>query len=156
MVWDIRIGQPIMGLHGHYKQILSSEFHSDGYQLATGSQDNSIRIWDLRKKTSVANIPAHTKLISDVHFEKDHSRFLYSCSYDGTFKVFSTIDWTEHFCQDCSSNRLSSVSLSKGADHIFLTSMDKKVFIYEAKSLAREQANLHHPENGKMVDELQH
>ena len=138
-----------MPLTGHYKQILSSDFHYDGYQLATGSQDNSIRIWDLRKKSCIVNIPAHMKIVSDLHFEKVHSRFLYSCSYDGTVKVFSTKDWIPHYSLDCAGARLSSVSMTQDTKKIYATSMEKKFYVYEARPKIHENNKGEH-----MVNEL--
>jgi len=44
-------------------------FLPSGWHLATGGDDNQLKIWDLRKKVSVATIPAHNKLISDIKFE---------------------------------------------------------------------------------------
>ena len=38
------------------------------YRVATGSEDQKIMIWDLRKRQCVYTIPAHTNLISHVKF----------------------------------------------------------------------------------------
>jgi WD40 repeat protein len=39
------------------------------YQLASGSEDNTAIVWDLRKRAALYTIPAHTALISAVRFE---------------------------------------------------------------------------------------
>ena len=65
-VWDIRTGRSITALQGHVKGILSMDFSPDGYHLATGSEDHSCRIWDLRKRSCVYVLPAHRSLISQV------------------------------------------------------------------------------------------
>ena len=46
--------------------VLSVDFSPNGYQLATGSEDNSARIWDLRKRSCLYTIPAHQSLVSSV------------------------------------------------------------------------------------------
>lgn len=38
------------------------------YQIATGSGDNTIRIWDMRSLRSLYTIGAHTSIVSDVSF----------------------------------------------------------------------------------------
>lgn len=38
--------------------------------MVTASDDNTVKVWDLRKKTHVQIIAAHNKLISDVKFVK--------------------------------------------------------------------------------------
>lgn len=69
-------------------QVLGISFSPNGYHLATGSEDNTCRIWDLRKKKSLYIIPAHSHLISQVKFEPQEGYFLATASYDTTAKVF--------------------------------------------------------------------
>ena len=49
--------------------------------MATASDDNTVKIWDLRKKTNVQIIAAHSKLVSDLKFSKDGALMITS-SYD--------------------------------------------------------------------------
>ena len=65
-VWDMRTGRSIMALQGHVQGILAMDFSRDGYHLATGSEDHSCRIWDLRKRGCVYVLPAHKSLIAQV------------------------------------------------------------------------------------------
>ena len=111
-VWDMRSGRSIVALKGHVKQVgeeslnaLSCTFNSNmasiifqvigvdfapnGYQVATGSDDHTVRIWDLRKKRCQYTVPAHTKLISSVRYEPANGSFLVTSSFDGTCKVCS-------------------------------------------------------------------
>ena len=68
-------------------QVLALSFSPNGYHLATGGEDNTCRIWDLRKKKSIYIIPAHSNLISHVKFEPQEGYFLVTGSYDMTAKV---------------------------------------------------------------------
>jgi hypothetical protein len=43
----LRQGNPIRGLSGHSGYVESVVFRSDGKTLASGSWDNTIRLWDL-------------------------------------------------------------------------------------------------------------
>ena len=70
------------------KQIISVQFLPNGYQVATGSDDNTVKIWDLRKKGNVQTIPAHTKLISDIKFEAQ-GKLMVTSSYDNKCKLWS-------------------------------------------------------------------
>lgn len=65
-VWDLRTGRSIMLLEGHVKAILALDFAPNGYQCASGSEDHSVRIWDLRKHGALYTIPAHQSLVSQV------------------------------------------------------------------------------------------
>ena len=62
----MRTGRSIMALQGHVQGILTMDFSPDGYHLATGSEDHSCRIWDLRKRGCVYTLPAHKSLIAQV------------------------------------------------------------------------------------------
>lgn len=68
-------------------QVLGVSFSPNGYHLATGGEDNTCRIWDLRKRKSLYVIPAHSNLISQVKFEPQEGYFLVTASYDMTAKV---------------------------------------------------------------------
>ena len=59
-----------MALQGHVQGILTMDFSPDGYHLATGSEDHSCRIWDLRKRACVYVLPAHKSLISQVMLQR--------------------------------------------------------------------------------------
>ena len=58
------------------------KFLPNSYQVATGSADNTVKIWDLRRKTNIYTVPAHTKLVSDVKFEEGDGRVMITTSYD--------------------------------------------------------------------------
>lgn len=70
-------------------QVLGVSFSPNGYHLATGGEDNTCRIWDLRKRRTLYTIPAHSNLISQVKFEPQEGYFLVTASYDMTAKVHS-------------------------------------------------------------------
>jgi len=57
-----------MILLGHVNDILSVDWSPNGYQVATGSKDNSIKIWDIRQGKTLTTIPAHTNLVSQVRY----------------------------------------------------------------------------------------
>lgn len=62
----MRTGRSILTLQGHVQGILTMDFSPDGYHLATGSEDHSCRIWDLRKRGCTYVLPAHKSLIAQV------------------------------------------------------------------------------------------
>ena len=64
-----------------------ADWSPDGYHIVTGSQDNSCKIWDLRKRNIEYTIPAHTNLVSNVKFERSSGEYLISSGYDNTAKV---------------------------------------------------------------------
>ena len=111
-VWDLRTGQCIMFLEGHLKGItgtswatshlftdslninnqLGVDWSPDGYHIVTSSQDNSVKIWDLRKRNIEYTIPAHTNLVSNVKFDWS-GEFVITSSYDTTAKIWAAKTW---------------------------------------------------------------
>lgn len=94
-VWDLRTGRCVSTLQvgargvreaqGHVKGMLCCCFAPNGFQFATGSDDNTVKIWDLRKQKSIYTVPAHNSVVPDVRFDKT-GEFLATCSFDHTVK----------------------------------------------------------------------
>jgi U4/U6 small nuclear ribonucleoprotein PRP4 len=78
-----------------FTQVLGIDFALNGYQLATGSDDHTVKIWDLRKKRCSYTIPAHSALISHVKFQpSEEGQFLLTASFDSTCRLWSTRDFS--------------------------------------------------------------
>ena len=57
-----------MVLDGHAREILSIDFAPNGFQVATASGDDTVRVWDMRALRSISTIPAHRSSVADVRF----------------------------------------------------------------------------------------
>jgi WD40 repeat protein len=86
-IWDCRTGRSILTMQGHVKQCLAIDFSPNGYHVATGSDDHTCRVWDLRKKGCLYTIPAHKSLLSTVRYEPSSGHYLLTSSYDALAKV---------------------------------------------------------------------
>ncbi len=53
-----------MVLEGHVKMLLALDFSPCGRLLASGSEDHSARVWDLRQRRCLHTLPGHRSLVS--------------------------------------------------------------------------------------------
>ena len=44
------------------------------FHIATASEDNSAKIWDLRQRQNIYTIPAHNNLLTHVKYEKSDGK----------------------------------------------------------------------------------
>lgn len=86
-VFSLDANQPPRDLMGHTKRVLSLVFSPDGTLLASGSSDNTIRIWDVATGTEKFELSGHTHLVNAVAFSRDGKR-LASGSSDSTVRVW--------------------------------------------------------------------
>ncbi|WVQ76400.1 hypothetical protein IAR50_006066 [Cryptococcus sp. DSM 104548] len=63
-----------------------------GKWLATGSEDEYVKVWDLRRRKEVGSLSQHTESITSLHFPTPSH--LLTTSADSTLSLFRTSDWT--------------------------------------------------------------
>lgn len=99
-VWDLRTGHAVLNLRGHSRQVLCADFADNGVHAATGSGDNTAKVWDLRGKSLLYSIPAHFAEVTTVKFQVYIKRkkrvlkrgagdFLMTASFDKTLRLWS-------------------------------------------------------------------
>ncbi len=92
-LWDIRLGKSIWTLQGkHVKSILAAKFAPSGYEIATSSEDCTVRMWDLRSLRCSYDLPAHNSTVSDLCFTPDGTG-LVTVAYDGMAKIWGRYGW---------------------------------------------------------------
>ena len=63
-IYDAKTGEELSLLTGHTRWIHSVVFSSDGTTLASGSHDNTIRLWDVQTGTERRTLTGHTNSIA--------------------------------------------------------------------------------------------
>lgn len=99
-------------LDGHTAQVLSLHFLPDSKKLASGSFDNTVRIWDVATNTCEDIIKGHRLAISSVSFSPD-GLTIASGSYDKYVRIW---DATTHICCFGILNKAAIKSVCYSAD----------------------------------------
>lgn len=95
-------GQPIWTITevGHTQSVTSVVFSPDGMQLASGSDDGTIRLWDVATGQEVQRFEGHTDYVNSVAFSPDGTQVA-SGSDDETIRLWGVatgreIDQLDH------------------------------------------------------------
>src|SRR5438067_6436746 len=83
---DNRVGE-LRVLEGHTDRVLSVAFSSDGKRALSGSQDRTVRLWNVGSGKELCRLEGHTLLVRSVCLSADGSLAL-SGSYDGTVRLW--------------------------------------------------------------------
>ncbi|PIK40496.1 putative U4/U6 small nuclear ribonucleoprotein Prp4 [Apostichopus japonicus] len=124
-VWDLRTGRCIMFMEGHLKSVLAINFSPNGYQVVTGSEDNTSKIWDLRQRQCLYTIPSHNNLVSGAKYENDTGDYLVTCSYDNTAKVWSNPGYSLLNTLSGHDGKVMAVDISLDGQYIATSSYDR-------------------------------
>ncbi|KIJ08057.1 hypothetical protein PAXINDRAFT_43158, partial [Paxillus involutus ATCC 200175] len=142
-VWDTETHQPIAEWGGHEGSILCTVpgdvnsicFSPDGTKLASGHDDNMIRVFDVENGDLILGpIQGHTKQVYSVIWSLDGSR-LFTASWDRSIRLWDSETgeaigdpWTGH------TNLINSLSLSPDGKKLASASRDGTVRFWDTES----------------------
>ena len=81
-------------LRGHTNPVFSVAFSPDGKTLASGSYDDTIRLWEVATGAEIRELTGHTGNVYGVAFSPD-GRILASGSYDDTIRLWEVATGVE-------------------------------------------------------------
>ena len=124
-------------LEGHSDAIRSIRFSPDGTRLVSGSQDNTIRVWDFVTGNSVSTFRGHGRAVTAAMFLPDEKHLL-SASHDRSVREWDIETYQEQrTLTDRSLNGHSDAVLAasyspKDQNHIVTASRDRSARTWNA------------------------
>ena len=126
-VYDARTYEALTLFTGHTDIVSSAAYSADGATLASGSWDNTIRLWNTQTGQPEATLSGHTDRVVSVAFSPDGTT-LVSGSWDNTIRLWNTQTGQPEATLSGHTDRVVSVAFSP--DGNLLASADQVGRIY--------------------------
>ena len=117
-------------LTGHTNSVTSVAFSPDGKLLASGSRDQTIKLWDVASGQAVRTLTGHTDKVTSVAFSPD-GKLLASGSDDETVKLWDVASGQEVRTLMGHTDFVTSVAFSPDGNLLASGSWDKTVMVWD-------------------------
>lgn len=90
LVWEWRSESYILKQQGHYFDVNCVAYSADSQLLATGADDNKVKVWTLSSGFCFVTFSEHTNAVTALHFMASNNCLL-SASLDGTIRAWDLL-----------------------------------------------------------------
>lgn len=140
---NIKNGVSPHSLKGHTGFVFAVAFAPDGQTLASGSEDHTIRIWDVQTGQSLRTLTEHTDEVNAVAFSAD-GKLLVSGSYDRRILIWDVATWTVQARLTGHVGHVYSVALTPDGEKLVSGSEDGTVRLWDVKSATLQETMYQH------------
>nr|WP_313954524.1 hypothetical protein [Aulosira sp. FACHB-615] len=120
-------------LEGHNSRVNSVSFSPDGKTLASGSDDKTIKLWDISTGKILKTLTGHSNSVNSVSFSPD-GKTLASGSYDQTIKLWDVSTGKPLKTLSGHNSYVNSISFSPDGKTLASVSWDKTIKLWDVST----------------------
>ncbi|XP_030621107.1 WD repeat-containing protein 55 [Chanos chanos] len=128
-VLDVESGRLLTRVRKAHSAAINTVLLVDENVLATGDDEGTLKVWDLRKGTSFMDVKEHEDYISDIAVDQA-KRILLTSSGDGTLGVFNIKRRRFELYSEYQGGDLTSLSIMKQGQKVISGSSQGTVYIF--------------------------
>lgn len=141
--WDLESFSEVLNIKRHELDIGAVEFSGTGHELATGSDDGTIRVWNMNTTTPFMPLVGHSSSANSAIFSSDGSKILTS-SFDGTVRLWDAQTASVLHVLVVDNMPITGTAFNREENNIFTFSSSGKAAIWNAISGKEEQVLTDH------------
>jgi WD40 repeat protein len=118
-------------LRGHESSVNCVAYSPDGHRIVSGSDDQTVRVWDAARGAELACLRGHESFVNSVAYSPDGRRIV-SGSIDRTVRVWDATSGMELACLRGHADCVHSVAYSRDGQRIVSGASDHAVRVWDA------------------------
>ena len=119
--------------NGHSSSVNAAAFSPDGKRIISGSDDNTLKLWDAHSGTCILTLSGHSRGVNAAAFSPDGQRII-SGSFDNTLKLWDAHSGNCFLTLSGHSNWVTAATFSPDGKRIISGSWDNTLKLWDAES----------------------